>query len=44
MVFSIEKDDEIEKHVMHLLQEQNVILYARKGTVKFHNTEEPYQQ
>ena len=42
MVFSIEKDD--KQQVMHLLQVQNVILYSRGGDVKFHSTEEPYEQ
>ena len=36
IVFCIEQDD--KPQVMHLLQEQNVILYARKGDGKFHST------
>jgi len=42
IVFCIEQDGILQ--VMHLLQEQNVILYARGDNVKFHSTEEPYHQ
>ena len=48
LVFCIEKeqdqDQDVKKQSMHLLEEQGVILYARKGDLKFHSMEEPYIQ